>query len=133
MTMEHPSRWKRLGERVGASARKLDSSPALLSAAKLARQALPGDERALELLRDVGQAIEPPVADHGGRVVKRLGDYLGVDVNIAARLAESAGPGEVLLSATTLERLGPDAPPVKRKRRFNVKGVPKDLSAHSVQ
>src|SRR4051812_42070258 len=33
-----------------------------------------GDEQALELLRDVGEAIEPPVVEHGGRVVKRLGD-----------------------------------------------------------
>src|SRR3954452_11993458 len=33
-----------------------------------------GDDEALELLRDVGQAIEPPVGDHGGRVIKRLGD-----------------------------------------------------------
>jgi adenylate cyclase len=33
-----------------------------------------GDDAALELLRDVGQAIEPPVRDRGGRVVKRLGD-----------------------------------------------------------
>src|SRR5436190_1065208 len=33
-----------------------------------------GDEAALELLRDVGEAIEPPVDAHGGEVVKRLGD-----------------------------------------------------------
>ncbi len=33
-----------------------------------------GDDAALELLRDVGEAIEPPVREHGGRVVKRLGD-----------------------------------------------------------
>src|SRR3954447_16309747 len=33
-----------------------------------------GDETALELLRQVGEAIEPPVGEHGGEVVKRLGD-----------------------------------------------------------
>jgi adenylate cyclase len=33
-----------------------------------------GDETAVELLRDVGEAIEPPVKTHGGVVVKRLGD-----------------------------------------------------------
>src|SRR5688572_31316803 len=33
-----------------------------------------GDEAALELLRDVADAIEPPVGEHGGKVVKRLGD-----------------------------------------------------------
>ena len=31
---------------------------------------------ALELLREVGNAIEPPIAAHGGRMVKRLGDGL---------------------------------------------------------
>jgi adenylate cyclase len=142
-----------------------------------------GDEQALELLRDVGQAIEPPVDDHGGRVVKRLGDgmmavfpdpkaaldavlagrenmteiecngyepklraglhvgkprkiggdYLGVDVNIAARLAENAGPDEVLVSERVLEKLDTDGFDVKKKRRFKVKGVPKDMTAHSVR
>ena len=33
-----------------------------------------GDEGALDLLREVGEAIEPPVSAHGGEVVKRLGD-----------------------------------------------------------
>jgi len=33
-----------------------------------------GDERAVELVRAVGQAVEDAVRAHGGRVVKRLGD-----------------------------------------------------------
>ena len=33
-----------------------------------------GDEAAIELLRDVGRATEPPVGAHDGEVVKRLGD-----------------------------------------------------------
>ena len=35
-----------------------------------------GDEAAVDLLRRVGQGIEPAVAEEGGRVVKRLGDGL---------------------------------------------------------
>jgi len=35
-----------------------------------------GDTMAVELLRDVGSAIEPAVTAHGGVVVKRLGDGL---------------------------------------------------------
>jgi len=143
-----------------------------------------GDDQAIDLLRDVGQAIEPPVIDHGGRVVKRLGDgmmavfaepvealeavregrdnldevecdgyepklraglhvgkprkiggdYLGVDVNIAARLAENAGADEILVSETLLEALGDkDGLEVKKKRKFKVKGVPKDMTAHTVR
>ena len=33
-----------------------------------------GDDIALELLREVAEAIEPPVVEHRGEVVKRLGD-----------------------------------------------------------
>lgn len=139
-----------------------------------------GDDAALRLLRDVAVATEGPVTEHGGRVVKRLGDgmmlvfddaeaaiaaivearrrladvraegyrpglragvhwgrprriggdYLGVDVNVAARLAQEADGGETLISEPVRERLGDVT--AKRKRRFAVKGVPKDLTAYSV-
>jgi adenylate cyclase len=143
-----------------------------------------GDDQAIELLRDVGQALEPPVSDHGGRVVKRLGDgmmavfaepvealeaikegrdnlgkvecdgyepklraglhvgkprkiggdYLGVDVNIAARLAENAKADEILVSERLLENLGDEGGvDTKKKRKFKVKGVPKDMTAHVVR
>jgi adenylate cyclase len=141
-----------------------------------------GDELALELLRDVGQALEPPVSAHGGEVVKRLGDgmmavfdeppealealreacarvgrvevaghrprfraglhvgkprrlggdYLGVDVNVAARVAEEADGGEVLISDRALEHLDPSQLDLRRKWRFKVKGVPADMTAYRV-
>ena len=140
-----------------------------------------GDDEALRLLRDVSRAIEPAMAEHGGEVVKRLGDglmavfdeagaalaaieaardrlrdveadgyepllragvhwgrprriggdYLGVDVNVAARLAQEAGPGEVLISGAVNDRC--DGLDAKRKRRFSVKGVPDDVTAYSVK
>jgi adenylate cyclase len=142
-----------------------------------------GDDAALALLRDVSEAIEPPVEDRGGEVVKRLGDgmmavfddpraaldavveargrledvdcdgydpriragvhvgrprciggdYLGVDVNVAARMAEEARADEILVSERVLELLGDDAPEASRRRRFRVKGVPRDLGAYSVR
>jgi adenylate cyclase len=141
-----------------------------------------GDDAALELLRDVGEAIEPPVGEHGGEVVKRLGDgmmavfdtpqaafeaicdggerlggvetagyqprfraglhvgrprklggdYLGVDVNIAARVAEQAGADELLVSDRALELLDHDGLEIRKKRRFKVKGVPSDMTAYRV-
>ncbi|MEX2194642.1 MAG: adenylate/guanylate cyclase domain-containing protein [Thermoleophilaceae bacterium] len=141
-----------------------------------------GDTLALELLRDVGEAIEPPIVDHGGQIVKRLGDglmaafadaqdsvdavleagrrlgevesgdyrpqmragihlgrprrlggdLLGVDVNIAARLADAASAGEVLVSDRVLERIDAEGLEVKRRRRFKAKGAPKDLTAHAI-
>lgn len=64
---------------------------------------------------------------HTGRPKAMGGDYLGVDVNIAARLCEKAGAGEVLVSDTALAGLDPETVAVRRKKLFSltqVKGVP---------
>jgi adenylate cyclase len=142
-----------------------------------------GDSAALELLRNVGEAIEPPVTAHGGEVVKRLGDgmmaafdeasdaleavlearrrlawveapgyqpriragmhlghpqriggdYLGVDVNIAARITEGARGDETLVSESTLAHLDRQSLRVRRKRFFRGKGVPQDVAIYSVK
>jgi adenylate cyclase len=141
-----------------------------------------GDDAALDLLRDVGQAIEPPVKERDGEVVKWLGDgmratletpqaaldavldaqtrveeveaegyepriraaihagrprkvggdYLGVDVNIAARMAEQAEADEVLISERALAGLDSDSLAVTEKRLVQVKGVPEDIKTFSV-
>lgn len=141
-----------------------------------------GDERALELLRAVGDTVENAVFDHGGEIVKRLGDgvmavfddpadaiaaaldaqdaltevevdghrprmragihhgrprrlggdYLGVDVNVAARVAEQAGAGELLVSAPTLERLDTAGLRRGRAKRLKASGAPRDLRVSSV-
>jgi adenylate cyclase len=140
-----------------------------------------GDRSAVRLLREVSEAIEPPVLERQGEVVKRLGDglmaafwdapsaietafaagervapievdgyrprlrtgihlgrpcklggdYFGVDVNVAARLAEAAKPGEILVSGRVLERLAPGTAEAK-KRRFSAKGAPKGMAAYAV-
>ena len=139
-----------------------------------------GDERALELLREVGVVVEGCIEAQGGRIIKRLGDgvmavfeepadalvamrgciesvesleiagyrpalraglhvgrprrlggdYLGIDVNIAARICEDANEGEALVSAPALERL--DGEPVKLSGRRTVRrpGIPRDLQVH---
>jgi adenylate cyclase len=141
-----------------------------------------GDAASVRLLREVATAIEPPVGDHRGEVVKRLGDglmaafwdapsavaaafdagerlatveaegyrprlrtgihlgrprklggdYFGVDVNIAARLAEAAKPGEILVSDAALAKLPEDGTEAK-KRRFSAKGTPKEIDAYAVR
>ncbi|MFZ2511441.1 MAG: adenylate/guanylate cyclase domain-containing protein [Gordonia sp. (in: high G+C Gram-positive bacteria)] len=58
-------------------------------------------------------------------------DFLGVDVNIAARVCAAAGAGEVLASGSTLELAGADGYLIKRKR-FKAKGVPKELQVYRV-
>jgi adenylate cyclase len=69
---------------------------------------------------------------HLGRPRKIGDDYFGVDVNIAARLAEGAKPGEILVSDTALEELE-DGSVWASKRRFRAKGAPSDLGAHAIE
>lgn len=65
---------------------------------------------------------------------RRIGDdYLGVDVNIAARLGEKAGAGEILVSETTRAGLDPARVSTRPKRSFRpgkVKGVPEEIAVH---
>ncbi len=141
-----------------------------------------GDTAATEMLRHVDSEVTPVFAEHGGRIVKRLGDglmatflepaaaveailgaqraiasvdvmgerpkmragahhgmprrvgrdYLGVDVNVAARVAQAAKADELLVSGTVRESLDTERLKVKRKLRFRAKGAPKDLEVYSV-
>src|SRR4051794_20983862 len=68
---------------------------------------------------------------HLGRPRKVGGDYLGVDVNVAARLCDAAKPGEVLVSDRTLLKLDPNKVSAKN-RRFRAKGAPKELAVYAV-
>jgi class 3 adenylate cyclase len=70
---------------------------------------------------------------HLGRPRKIGGDYLGVDVNVAARVASGAKAGEVLVSGPVTERLDQTAVTLKRRRRFKAKGAPKELEVFSVE
>lgn len=63
------------------------------------------------------------------------GDYLGVDVNVAARLAESASAGETLMSDAALAELDPETVTARRKLTYRLsrpKGVPGDISIYAV-
>ena len=65
---------------------------------------------------------------------RRIGDdYLGIDVNIAARVAEAASGGEFLISGDALETLDGDRFSTRRKLRFRAKGVPSDVTAYTLK
>lgn len=147
-----------------------------------------GDQRALELLREVATVVEPSIGAHRGKVVKRLGhghmavfpdaaeaveaaldmqgslgdldgapngnrhprlrtglhlghphrvdgDYLGADVNIAARITEAARAGEVLVSGEVLGDIDPEDREdlqIQRRRAFRAKGAPPSLEVYCV-
>ena len=65
---------------------------------------------------------------HTGTPKRLGGDYLGVDVNIAARVAERAAGGEVVVSDATLEGIDVSGLVVRRKVGLGrPKGVPSDV------
>lgn len=93
---------------------------------------------ALEIQRDVA-AIEVAgylprvrIGIHRGRPRRMGRDYLGVDVNVAARVMEAAGAGEVLISQPALDGLQAESVDAKRLRRFRAKGAPRDLAIYCV-
>lgn len=69
---------------------------------------------------------------HTGTPRRVKGDLIGVDVNIAARVAEAANGGEVLASETVFTVADRDRYQV-RPRRFKAKGAPQKLQVFSVR
>jgi adenylate cyclase len=88
--------------------------------------------RVLEVEVD-GYRPELRAGVHVGKPRRLGGDYLGVDVNVAARVAEAASGGQVLVSGAASERLEPTGFELKRVRRFKAKGAPKELEVYSVE
>ncbi len=70
---------------------------------------------------------------HHGRPRQVGRDYVGIDVNVAARVAQAAKSDELLVSNTVCEQLDPDRLITRRKLLFRAKGAPKDLSVYSVR
>lgn len=69
--------WQALAESSGRGRGEVDVAVLFSDLSGFSSWALEaGDELAIELLRDVSEATEPPIAEHGGKIVKRLGDGL---------------------------------------------------------
>jgi adenylate cyclase len=72
---------------------------------------------------------------HWGSPRRLGGDYLGVDVNVAARVADAAKPDQVLVSDVLLAQLDDDALAelrTGRAKRLRADGAPRDLRVVSV-
>jgi adenylate cyclase len=74
-----------------------------------------------------GHTPEMRAGVHWGRPRKLGGDYLGVDVNVAARVADAAKAGQVLVSDPVLQRIEQDGLKVSRAKRLRAQGAPRDL------
>jgi adenylate cyclase len=64
---------------------------------------------------------------HWGSPRRLGGDYLGVDVNIAARVGDAAKPGHVLVSDTVLTHIDTHGLRTGRSKRLRAHGTPRDL------
>src|SRR3954463_5919248 len=96
-------------------------------------QAAHAAARALEAVQVDGHRPQLRAGVHAGRPRRPGGDSFGVDVNIAARVAEAAGPGEVLVSEAVHERVEAETLQLKRRWRFNAKGAPKGLRVYAAE
>ena len=54
-------------------------------------------------------------------------------MNVAARVADAAGPGEVLISESVCEQIGRSDMELRRRWRFKAKGAPRDLKVYSAK
>ncbi len=70
---------------------------------------------------------------HAGRPRKLGGDYLGVDVNIAARVVEAAKPQQVLVSEPTCEALDQELFEVAKAKRLKAAGTPREFRVSEVE
>jgi class 3 adenylate cyclase len=175
--------WQAISEAQGRGRGKTEIAIAFTDLVDFSDWALEaGDEAAVNLLRDVSVAVEPPVKSNDGTVVKRLGDgmmavfksvdaaiaaieegrdrlaeveadgftpqiragvhcgkprkvgkdYFGVDVNIAARVADGAGANELLLSGAALETAESSNLSISERPLLDAKGVPEEFQVYAV-
>jgi adenylate cyclase len=170
--------WQSVSEATGRGRGELEMALLFTDLVGFSEWALQaGDAAVLELLREVGAEVEAVIAQHDGRIVKRLGDglmatfldgpeavqaaldaqdavgqievegysprmragvhwgrprklggdFLGVDVNVAARVTNAAKAGQVLVSDALLPMLRDDGLQAGRTKRLRADGIPSGL------
>jgi adenylate cyclase len=120
------TRGGRLVKRLG------DGSMSVFSRANDAVRAALETQRAVAEVEVRGHTPQLRAGVHLGRPRRVGGDYLGVDVNIAARIGEAAEGGEVLVSETARTAIGDSTFRFGRRRRLGATGAPRDLNVCSV-
>jgi adenylate cyclase len=175
--------WQALSEATGRGAGEQELAVLFTDLVGFSTWALQaGDASTIELLRDVGLAVEGAVLAHEGRIVKRLGDglmatfltaqdaidaaleaqeavaevevdgyrpsmragvhwgrprklggdYIGVDVNIAARVGDAAKAEQVMVSEPALARINQEGVEIGRRKRLKAEGAPREMHVSPV-
>jgi adenylate cyclase len=113
---------KRLGDGLMAT---------FLSAEEAVEAALEAQDAVREIQVD-GYVPRMRAGVHWGRPRKLGGDLLGVDVNVAARVAARAKAGQVLVSDALLARIDRDGMQTGRAKRLRADGAPSDLRVSQI-
>jgi adenylate cyclase len=76
--------------------------------------------------------VQARVGVNAGRVIFREGDYFGRTVNVAARIADYARPGEVLVSDEVKERWSGDGVKFEAIGPVTLKGLKDEITLYAV-
>jgi adenylate cyclase len=121
-------------DREGRIVKRLgDGVMAVFDDAGLAVDAALESTRAVREIEVNGYRPELRGGIHFGKPRKLGSDYFGVDVNVAARVAAAAGPGEVLISEAVCDQIGNSDMELRRRWRYKAKGAPKDLKVFAAK
>ena len=93
-----------------------------------------GVEAALDLVGTMSGegALSSHAGVHAGPVIERDLDVFGQTVNLASRIADAAGPGEVLASEAVAETAGDGGFAFERIREVALKGIPEPVALFRV-
>ena len=122
-----------IGQREGRTVKRLgDGLMATFLSAEAAVDAALDAQEAVGVIQVDGYAPRMRAGVHWGRPRKLGGDYLGVDVNVAARVTAAAKAGQVLVSDALLARIDRDDVQAGRTKRLRADGAPSHLRVAQV-
>lgn len=125
---------KAVSDHKGAVVKRLgDGAMAVFSEAEQAVRAALDAQDEIGKIEVDGYQPTQRAGVHTGTPRKVKGDFLGVDVNIASRVGDTAKGGEVLISEQVREQLDGRRFSFGRRRELDAPGAPPDLTVCSVK
>ena len=125
---------KAISHNKGAIVKRLgDGAMAVFSDSDQAVRAALDAQQEIEKIEVEGYRPKQRAGVHRGTPRKVKGDFLGVDVNIAARVGDCAKGGEVLISEPVREELDGRRFKFSHSRELSAPGAPADLTVCTVK
>jgi adenylate cyclase len=125
---------KAISSNKGAIVKRLgDGAMAVFSDAQQAVEAALDSQKGIGEIEVEGYSPKQRAGLHRGKPRKVKGDFLGVDVNIAARVGDAATGGEVLVSDSARDQLDSRRFAFGSERPLDAPGAPAELTVSSVR